>query len=268
MVRGLYTAASGALAAQSMADNVANNLANVSTGGFKTTLMQIESAQTLDIYRIQNDPGQTSSGALRGVPVQQYVGVLGTGTQIYDTPTNYEQGPIESTGNKLDLALSGANGNGFFVIQTTQGVRYTRDGAFLKDPNNNLVTRDGNYVLSQNGQPINLGDQGDVSIGRDGTITQNGRVVDTLGLAQFGNLNAVRPEGDNRFVAAATAGVSAANGVTVQQGYLEKSNANVVRSMVDLINAERWFDMNEKSIKTQDDATSLAITQLAKTQGA
>jgi flagellar basal-body rod protein FlgG len=240
-----------------MADNVANNLANVNTSGFKQTLMQIQSAPVLDIYRFQTDPGNVS--------VAPYVGALGTGSRIYDTPNSFEQGAFASTGNQLDLALSG--NNAFFAVQTPQGVRYTRDGQFLRDGNGYLTTQDGNYVLSQGGQPITLQDQGAVKIGTDGTIVQNNRQVGSLQLVSFNNLTQVRPEGDNLFVASPQAGITAAQGAGVQQGFLEKSNANVVRSMVDLITAERWFDANQKAIQTQDGATALAINQVAKTQG-
>ena len=257
MVRGLYTAASGALVAQSMADNVANNLANVNTSGFKQTLMQVQSAPTLDVYRIQNDPGNRTASP--------YVGPLGTGARVYDTPSSFEQGALQSTGNSLDVAISG--GNGFFAVQTAAGVRYTRDGQFLRDSNGYLTTQDGNQVLSQRGLPITLQDQGAIKIGADGSIVQNNRQVDTLQLVSFNNLTQVRPEGDNLFSATPQAGIGAAQGASVQQGFLEKSNANVVRSMVDLITAQRWFEANQKAIQTQDSATGLAINTLAKTQG-
>ncbi|MHB8148389.1 MAG: flagellar basal-body rod protein FlgF [Vulcanimicrobiaceae bacterium] len=269
MVRGIYTAATGALVAQSMVDNVANNLANVNTSGFKQTLMQISSAQTLSIYHLQTNPGQTPNRATPGVSTASYIGTLGTGAQVYDTPENFSQGALQRTGNPLDVALAGPNA--FFAVRTPNGVRYTRDGQFLQDSNGNLTTQDGLPVLDTNGQPINLqpqgaaGNQGTISIATDGTISEQGRTVGQLAVVQFNNLTALRPEGDNRFVDTGKAG-PAASTVGVQQGTLEKSNGNVVRSMVDLITAERWFDANERVIKNEDDATNLAITQVAKSQ--
>ncbi|MDP9025338.1 MAG: flagellar hook-basal body complex protein [Candidatus Eremiobacteraeota bacterium] len=248
-----------------MADNVANNLANVNTSGFKQTLMQVESAQTMDIFRMQTDPGRVSGRPLPGVPVSQYVGVLGTGSQIHDTPSNFEAGPLAQTGNALDLALGGT-GNAFFTIATPQGIRYTRSGEFVKDGQGYLRTGDGNAVLNTQGQQIQLQDQGAIAVGTDGTITQGGRPVSQLQITGFNSLLNLRPEGANTFAMSGNAGPGPATGAAVQQGFLEKSNANVVRSMVDLINAERWFDANEKVIKTQDDATNMAITQVAKTQ--
>ena len=256
-----------------MADNVANNLANVSSSGFKQTLLQIQSAPTLDVYRIQTDPGHESGRALPGRPVMQNVGLLGTGSQVYDTPEDYQQGPLEQTGNRLDLAVTGANG--FFNVLTAQGLRYTRDGQFTVDANGNLTTQDGNFVLDTNGRPIQLNiQQGIVTIGSDGTITQAPPAGQTsaavtqigkLALTAFGNLNALRKEGDNNFVDTGNAAPAATQGnVGVQQGFLEKSNFNVVRSMVDLITAERWFEANERVMKAEDDATNQDIQNLAK----
>jgi len=259
-----------------MADNVANNLANINTSGFKQTLLQIQSAPSFDIYRLQTDPGQTSRTPLPGVPVAQYVGLLGTGSSIYDTPTSFEQGAMKTTGNPLDVAIGGTE-NAFFTVQTPNGVRYTRNGEFVQDANGILRTQDGNTVLSTTGQPIQLGlgvaggtgtvpSQPSVSVGADGTISQNGVTVGQLALTAFTSTINLRPEGANNFAITGNAGPAPATGAIVQQGMLEASNGNVVRSMVDLITAERWFDANEKSIKTQDDATQAAITQVAKTQ--
>ncbi|HUA08818.1 MAG TPA: flagellar hook-basal body protein [Candidatus Acidoferrales bacterium] len=265
MVRGLYTAASGALVAESMADNVANNLANVNTGGFKKTLLQIQSAPSLDIYRIQTDPGKVAGNPLPGKPVAQEVGLLGTGSSIYDTPTSFDQGPLQSTGNPFDVAITN-DPNAFFTIQTANGVRYTRDGEFAEDGQGILRTRDGNPVLDTNGQQIQLPSTGGtVQIASDGSITQSGAVVAQLGLTQFNSLLNLRPEGVNNFAISGNAGPTPVTTASVQQGFLEQSNTNVVTSMVDLISAERWFEANEKSIKTEDDAVNQAITMVGKT---
>ncbi len=273
MIRGLYTAASGALVAQSMADNVANNLANVTSNGFKQTLLQIQSGPTMDVYRIQTDPGQAPHRATPGQPVAQPVGTLGLGAQIYDTPEDYAQGPLEVTNNTYDLALTGANG--FFTIATPQGLRYTRDGQFSINNNGTLVTLDGNPVLDTNGQPITIQTQlGKPIIGTDGSVTQPGNLTNSqatftsarLGITSFNNLLQLRPEGDSNFVDTGNAQPRPATTVGVQQGSLEKSNFNVVSSMVELITAERWFDANERAIKTQDDATNQLINNVARPQ--
>jgi flagellar basal-body rod protein FlgF len=255
----MYTAASGALVAQSAVDTIANNLANVDTAGFKRTLLQVQSQPERDVYRFQTDPAKNPGG----VAAQQLIGVLGTGAQIYDTPADYAQGAIAATGNDLDVALSGS---GFFAVREGNGnVRYTRDGAFLRDQNGFLTAQNGDRVLGRNATPIVLPAAGQVQIARDGTVTVNGRAFDKLGIVEFANPAALRPEGANRFVDTGAAGVRAATNTTALQGSLEKSNADVIRSMVDLIANERWFDANEKSIQTQDDAVGQAISTVGRT---
>jgi flagellar basal-body rod protein FlgG len=261
LVRGLYTAASGALVAESQADVIANNLANVNTSGFKRTLLQVQAGPSMPVYLLRTTP---SSSNPHGTPRSTYVGALGMGAQVMDTPAVFEQGGLAQTGNPLDLAIQGG---GFFAIQTPQGVRYTRDGQFAQDPAGRLITMDGNPVLGANG-PIRLQPNGGpVAIDENGQITQGGRPVDQLALVQFGNLTQVRPEGDNRFEAFNTARAVRSNaGSTIHQGFLERSNANVVRSMVDLITAQRWFEANQKVIQQEDQANSWAIENVAKTQ--
>lgn len=259
MVRGLYTAASGALVAQAQADVIANNLANVNTTGFKRALLQVQSAPALDVYLTQNQP---VPGSTRMVPTTSFVGNLGTGSQIADTPASFDQGALKTTGNPLDVALQGS---GFFTVQTQNGVRYTRDGQFARDNQGYLVTLDGNRVLGQSG-PISLGN-GAVSIDQNGGIVQNNRTVDTLRITQFANLSAVRPEGDDLFADTGAGQPSRDTATSVHQGFLESSNANVVRSMVDLIAAQRWFEASSKVIQTQDTANGYAIANVGRTSG-
>ena len=260
MVRGMYTAASGALVAQSAVDTIANNLANVNTAGFKRTLLQVQAQPKHDLYRFQTDPGKSARAG--GVAVQVAIGALGSGAQIYDTPADYEQGALAATGNDLDVALSGP---GFFAIRAGNGaVRYTRDGAFVRDQNGFLTAQNGDRVLGRNGAPVALPQSGKVEIARDGTIAVNGQSYDRLAVVEFANLAALRPEGSNRFVDVG-AGPRNATTTSTLQGSLEKSNADVVRSMVDLIAAQRWFDANQKSIQTQDDAVGQAVQTVGRT---
>jgi flagellar basal-body rod protein FlgF len=259
LVRGLYTAASGALVAQAQADTIANNLANVNTSGFKRALLQVQSGPEMGLYANQTVPNGTPSGT----PSSNYVGTLGLGAQVYDTPAVFEQGGLQSTGNALDAAITG---NGFFTIQTPAGIRYTRDGQFTQDAQGYLVTLDGNRVLGRNGA-IQLGTTGPVRIGENGDVQQNGATVATLQIVQFNNLTAVRPEGDNLFTDTGAGQAALDTRSTVHQGFLERSNANVVRSMVDLITAQRWFEANQKVIQTQDTANGYAIANVGRTTG-
>ncbi|MFN2461304.1 MAG: flagellar hook-basal body protein [Candidatus Velthaea sp.] len=262
MVRGLYAAATGALVAQANVDVIANNLANVNTSGFKRTLMQIEAAPKTAIFRDQTDPGRVPGNRIDGVPAHRLLGGLGSGSHVYDTPAIFDQGAIAQTGNNLDVALSG---NGFFAVRNVAGqVRYTRDGGFIRGAAGALVTANGDAVLGADGRAVVLPLQGDVQIDRAGTLSSGGVNAGRLGIFEFRNTANLRPEGANRFIDAGAVPAAAVN-TTVVQGAQEKSNSDVVRSMVDLISNERWFDANEKMIQTQDDATAIAVTTLGKT---
>lgn len=264
MVRGLYAAASGALVAESAVDTIANNLANVDTAGFKRTLLQVQAQPERTIYRAQTNPGKLANASTPGVPSVQAIGTLGSGAEVYDTPASFEQGAIAATGNDLDVALSGP---GFFAIRDANGgLSYTRDGEFIRDAQGYLTAQNGDRVLSDNGSPIALPTQGKISIDRTGAISANGAQLGQLGLVEFANQNALRPQGSDRFVDPGNlAGARRATTTSALQGSIEKSNADVVRSMVDLITNERWFDANQQVIQTQDNTTGQAIQTVGRT---
>jgi flagellar basal-body rod protein FlgG len=250
-------------------DVIANNLANVNTSGFKRALMQIESAPKTTLYRDQIDPGTTAGKITRGVAVHAAIGDLGFGSRIYDTPTVFDQGPIEQTGNPLDIALSGP---GFLSVRDAAGtVSYVRGGSFTPNAQGTLVTAAGDAVLDTNRNPITIPAQGAVQIDRAGVvqINNNGVVAANavplaqLAVVEFGDLASVRPQGDSKFTNAGAAPLPAV-ATSVLQGAQEKSNANVVSSMVDLIANERWFDANEKMISTQDTEVGAAINAVGK----
>ncbi|MDE2570976.1 MAG: flagellar hook-basal body protein [bacterium] len=261
MIRGLYSAASGMLVAQALVDTTANNLANVDTSGFKKTVLQIQSAQSLDLYRFQMEPGGTPGRAVHGVPSRSAIGALGMGAQVYDTPATFGQGALEQTNNPLDLALVGG---GFFRVATPAGIRYTRDGGFVRNPQGELVTKLGQPVLGTDGQPIALA-QGPFSVDGDGTVRQQGASAGQLSIVRFANLRYLRPQGGGLFVDEG-AGPAQDTTSSVQQGYLERSTVNVVRSMVDLISAERFFDANSKAVQLEDQALGQSVQTVGAAQ--
>jgi flagellar basal-body rod protein FlgG len=264
LIRGLYTSAAGAMVAEAMIDNVANNLANSSTSGFKRTLLQIESQPQTQLYRFQTDPGQVPDNRTAGVPVQVPIGTLGSGSDTYATPTNFEQGQLYANGNTYSFALSGP---GFFATQdpATGQISYTRSGAFMRNANGLLATVDGANVLNSGGQPIPIPALGKIEVDTTGNVNVDGAVTAQIGTFEFNNVQALQPLGGTNYAAPLAAGVHAANNTTILQYTEEKSNGDVVKSMVDLINAERWFDANEKSIATQDEATNEAIATVGRT---
>jgi flagellar basal-body rod protein FlgG len=184
----------------------------------------------------------------------------------------------------MDVALSGP---GFFSVRDKNGViRYTRGGSFTQNAQNQLVTTDGDSVMGTNGQPVSLRQQGNVSVDLQGRVSQNGQLdgnlavvaikidprggvtsngIETgrLGVYEFSDMNELRPIGNDKFVNAGAAPKIASQTV-VLQGSQEKSNSNVISSMVDLIANERWFDANEKMIQTQDTELGAAITTVGK----
>lgn len=247
-----------------MIDNVSNNLANASTNGFKRTLLQIESQPQNELYRFQTDPGQNPLNRLPGVDVQIPVGPLGNGSDIYATPTNFEQGQIAMNGNTYSFALSGP---GFFAVQDPNSgqVTYTRNGSFMRAANGTLATVDGSEVLDAGGHNIPMPALGKIEVDVKGNVNVDGVTSAQIGTFEFNNVQALQPQGGTGFIAGQGAGLRPATRTSVLQYSEEKSNGDVIRSMVDLISAERWFQANEKSIATQDEATNEAIASVGKT---
>ncbi len=265
MVRGLYTAATGALVAQANVDVIANNLANVNTAGFKRSLLQAQAAPQTALFRDQIEPGRASGNRTGGVATHTPIGTLGFGVRIYDTPTVFEQGPIEQTGNALDVALSGP---GFLAVRDGAGaIRYTRGGSLTQNARNELVTNGGDTVLGPDGQPAKIPPGQTLKITSQGELLSNGAPSGRLAVFEFSDRLSLRPEGADKFVNSGRA-PQLATQTTVLQGAQEKSNAQVVPAMVNLIANERWFDANQKMIQTQDDELAQAITTVGKTAAA
>jgi flagellar basal-body rod protein FlgG len=152
------------------------------------------------------------------------------------------------------------------VRDANNTVAYTRDGSFVEDAQGYLTAQNGDRVLDTAGRPIQLPQQGKVQIERDGTIAIDGTPQNRLALVEFANPAALRPQGSQRFVDTGAATPRAAANTSALQGSIEKSNADVVRSMVDLITNERWFDANTKVIQTEDSEVGNAITTVGRTQ--
>jgi flagellar basal-body rod protein FlgF len=248
------------MVAEAMIDNVSNNLANASTSGFKRTLLQIESQPQTDIYRFQTDPGRSPLNRLDGVDTDTLIGTLGSGSDVYATPTNFEQGQIATNGNAYSFALSGP---GFFALQdpATGQITYSRDGSFMRDANGLLSTVEGKNVLDAAGRVIAMPPIGKIEVDTKGIVNVDGVTSGAqIGVFEFNNVQALQPQGATGYLAPPAAGVKPATATNVIQYSEEKSNGDVVKSIVDLINAQRWFDANEKSISAQDDATNQAIS--------
>ena len=230
MERGLYIAASGMLTELVRQDQLANDLANASTPGYKAD----RSAQSSfgDMLLSNTATGQT-------------IGPLGLGVQIAETKTDLAQGPLVQTREPLDVALQGP---GFLAVQTAQGTRYTRDGQLAVDAKGGLTTATGDPVLDAQGKPISVaGHAADLVIGADGTITAGGTTLGKLGIVSLTN---PAKQGDTLFTG--TAGAAPA-GTTLVQGSIEGSDTNPARVMVDMIVSLRAYESSQKVITSIDE---------------
>lgn len=246
MIRGLYTAASGMLSESLRTDTIANNLANVDTTGYKKDVAVSKDFRSMLLERV-ND-GENS-------PV---IGSIGVGALIDEIRNIHSEGPTVHTGNTLDFAITG---KGYFTVQTPNGVRYTRNGSFTKNAAGDLVTSDGYPVLGQNG-PIRLNGTS-VNVSTDGQIQVDDVALDSFRLVDFADTKELTKEGSSLFNATQAARNVPADGA-VQQGYLEKSNVNVVMEMVNLINGYRTYETNAKAVQAEDELLDKAVNEVAK----
>ncbi|MBF0162028.1 MAG: flagellar basal-body rod protein FlgF [Magnetococcales bacterium] len=261
MDSGLFAAVNGALRAEMRLDVLANNLANSSTTGYK------ESEITFDSYMTKPGPQQFP------LPDGNFMGLHGPNsipfpfsnpaTNAYSvtypradgTHTNLAQGGVVRTNNPLDVAM---DGQGFFVLNTPEGRRYTRDGAFTVNPQGELVSKSGFPVMGSGGAGLTVGD-GRIEIGPDGTIaTANGTVgrLMRVGLPA----ESLEKAGANLFKAPVEREIPMENAQGgFLQGFLEQSNANVVRGMTQMIEVNRAFEVYMQMIKALDGLDGQAV---------
>jgi flagellar basal-body rod protein FlgG len=249
-MRALYTAATGMSAQQVKMDNIANNLANVGTTGFKKVR---ENFQDLYYQQLRAPAPTTVQGTQNSTGVQ-----VGHGVQLASLRRAFEQGNAEITGNATDMMIDGP---GFFQVQLPDGtLGYTRDGAFRLDQEGNLVTVDGYLLLPG----INIPQGSVITVGADGSITSllEGEEAATqlgqLELSTFTNAAGLAADGRNLFRATeasgdALTGLPGDEGIgQVLQHALEASNVDVAEELVNLIRAQRSYELASKVIETSD----------------
>jgi flagellar basal-body rod protein FlgG len=252
MIRALYTAASGMSAQQANIDNVANNLANVNTTGYKKSRMEFEDL-VYQQTKAAGSPTSTSAEAPIGLEV-------GLGTRPVATARDFSTGNMRSTSNPLDIAVEG---RGFLQVSRPDGtVGYTRAGSMHLNSEGALVTADGYPIEPQISIPANATS---ISISRDGivSVAVSGQAapqqVGTIELATFQNPAGLTGVGGNLFSVTTasgepTTGVPGSDGIgTVAQGFLEESNVSVVEEMVNMILGQRAYEANSKVVKAADD---------------
>lgn len=251
MIRSLWVAKTGLDAQQTNLDVISNNLANVSTSGFKRSRAVFEDL----LYQTIRQPGAQSTQQTQLPTGLQ----LGVGVRPVATEKVFTQGNLQQTSNSLDVAINGA---GFLQVSLPDGTTaYSRDGSLHLDSQGQIVTSSG-YTLSpaitipSTALTITVGKDGTVSITQPGStaVTQ----VGTIQLANFVNPAGLQSQGENLFLETAASGspttnTPGSNGAgTLQQGYIETSNVNVVEELVNMIQTQRAYEINSKAVQTSD----------------
>ncbi|RKY81840.1 flagellar basal body rod protein FlgG [candidate division KSB1 bacterium] len=256
MNRIMQTAASGMAAQQLNVDNISNNLANVNTPGYKKSRIEF---QDLLYQSVRPAGSETDQGTKTPTELQ-----IGCGTRPVATSKMFSQGDIIETGNPLDVAI---NGDGFFQVLMPDGTTaYTRDGSFKLSDDGRLVTSDGYEVTPEITLPL---DTTSVNISRDGRVTafvagvENPEEIGQIELVKFINPAGMKNLGHNLYQATPSSGEPSfgqpgTEGFgTIEQFYLESSNVDVVEEMVNMIVAQRAYEINSKAIKTADEMMQL-----------
>ena len=231
MDSGYYAAMTGLVARTQALDLAATNLSNVQTPGYRAEQ---------EIFRsVLLGPGalDASQDSQLGRTVNNY-GLLG-GNRL-----NLAQGAIEQTGNPLDLAIEG---QGFFQVQTANGLRYTRDGSFHRSPGGQLVTGAGEPVLSSTGQLIPI-PPGEVSVGANGVLSVAGGVVATVGVFTFPAGAQLTAEGANRYQAPEGVKPTLSTNAAIHQGAIEGANQDVIKGTMNLILVQREAEMMQRAL--------------------
>jgi flagellar basal-body rod protein FlgG len=251
MMRSLWISKTGMEAQQTQLDTISNNLANVSTNGYKKAHAVFEDLMYQNLRQAgANSTEQTTLPA--GLQV-------GLGTRAVATSRSFSQGNLQQSANNLDIAVLG---NGFFEIQMPDGTTgYTRDGSFQVNATGQLVTNNGYAVnpgitIPANAQSVTIGSDGTVSVTVPGQATA--QVVGQLQIAGFVNPAGLEPKGQNIFGETAASGTANSgapgqNGLgSLRQGFVETSNVNVVEELVAMIQTQRAYELNSKAIQTSD----------------
>jgi flagellar basal-body rod protein FlgG len=251
MMRAFSTSATGMAAQQRMVDMIANNLANINTNGFKKSQLDF---QDLLYLKMRQAGAETASG------IESPSGLeIGSGVRVSGNVKVFTAGEMQATGRPLDIAITG---DGFLQVTMPDGTTmYTRDGSLQTNSDGQLVTSSG-YLIEPSITVPN--DATNVSIGKDGSVnitsssgTQS--VVGQIQLARFSNPAGLASAGDNLYTeteasGTPTSGIPGQNGIgTIQAGFLEKSNVEMVTELVNLITAQRAYEINSRAIRAGDD---------------
>ena len=235
MINGIEILSNTAVGQISRLNCTAHNIANVNTPGFKAERFR---------FLNRNAAGEINGGRPAQGPV---------------TTVDYSQGIMQKTGNVLDLAI---DGKGFFTVQTKAGAAYTKDGRFTLNKDGELVTQAGDYVLGRGGKIVIKGS--DIRISQDGVISVDGDEIDALKIMGFREPSALVKRGVGFRNPDNLAGAKEEENARVQSGYLELSNVQAIREMVEMINIQRTFESYQKVIQTISEQDRSSTNRIGK----
>ncbi|MBE6065287.1 flagellar basal-body rod protein FlgG [Clostridium cochlearium] len=256
MIRGLYTAVSGMITEEAKQNVITNNLANVTTPGFKSDNLSVKQFDEVLLYNYDKKRGNKN--------VRQDLGGLSMGSKIDEVNTYFQQGMIEKTERNTDFAIQG---RGFFVIERQgQGGNerlYTRNGHFYVNNRGFLVNDSGDNVIGRNNatgaiEPIRLNTE-NFTLTKEGNILVNGNTAYTVQVADFQNYGDLRKVGQDAYTG--NNPIDSTDYI-VKQGNLEKSNVNTVREMIEMMTVMRTFETSQKVIQSIDETLGKAVNEL------
>ena len=252
MIRGLYTSATGMVTQAKLLDTISNNLANADSTGFKKDTLVVSSFKEELTKRIENNNNQDIGGMKMGVYADQ-------------TYTNFQQGSLRQTGNKLDFAVKG---NGFFTVETKDAngnktERLTRNGSFTLNENQQLVTQEGDSVIDENGGYIYIPDRDVYILDNDGKLFFNNEQIAKLKVVNVENPDTLRKMGNSMFSTTTDTKITTFD-AEVMQGYTEASNVNTIKEMVDMINVTRNYETNQRLVQIHDQLLSKSVNEIGR----
>ena len=257
-MKALFSAATGMAAQRIQIDSIANNLANVSTNGFKKTRVAFE-----DLVYENIRTGEASAESQRPGQLE-----IGSGSRVIATQRDFSPGAISQTNAPLDVAIQGA---GFFVVENPDGIeRYTRVGSFNVNQDSELVTQQGLTVSPGVSIPL---DASEVIIAEDGTVqvrytdTTDAVTVGTIDVVDFTNPNGLKALGGNLFAATSESGepiaLETSDGLSLKQGFIEGSNVDIAEELINMIMAQRAFEVTSKAVESADE-TMQVVNQMKR----
>lgn len=288
MLRGIYTSTNGMVSQQVRMDVIANNLANLDKTAFKRDTTLFKTFPEMLIHRYDEDGvGKVPMGSFDTAPV---VGKLGLGMEVNEIYTRFEQGAVKKTDNPFDIMLQdkpGAERPAFFVVMTNRGERLSRSGAFVLDKNGNLVTPQGfplmgekgpiqithaNFIIKENGEiyiNADIGNHPQTTTSVEHNRFNNPILLDKIKIRTVQNPRHLDKEGDSFYADTPESGepepfLKEEDAPTVMQGYLEASNVQVVTEMVEMIEVNRAYEANAKSIQTHDHLLGRLINEVLR----